>query len=88
LSDPYGRVYRKKNYSRKAMTWLIYMEQTDGRGYVTVGTGEISDCPNCHISAWTVTVRKQRPYMNLTVVIGTATHASRSATRLEEQVIN
>jgi hypothetical protein len=78
---PTGGYTGNKNYSRKAMMWLVYMEQTDecqvrhGRNGRECSLPEL---PNFSVDGFCA---ETKPYMNLTVVTGTATHASRSATR-------
>jgi hypothetical protein len=75
-----------KNYSRKAMTWLVYGEQTDGCHMRHGRNGREYRLPELSNFRWTVTVRKKRSYMNLSAVTDTATLASYSATRLQWQV--
>jgi hypothetical protein len=68
---PSGGYTCNRPYSKKALMWLLHVEETDGcsiQHHETVGN---FDYPNCHNIAWTDTVQTLRQSWSFTVVSGT-----------------
>jgi hypothetical protein len=84
---PTGGYTGNKNYSRKAMMWLGYREQTNGC-HISHGTNgrefRLLELPNFSVDGFCA---ETKTYVNLTVVTVMATRASHSATPLQWQAI-
>ena len=77
---PTGGYTCNNTYTKKAMIWLLDMEQKDG---VKLSTGAMAGSikyPNYPNLVWTVTVQSPKRYISSTVVFMTGIRVSRSVT--------
>jgi hypothetical protein len=61
---PTGGYSANNRYSKKALMWLLHMEQTDGGQIKHAKTCVNTDLLNWRITAWTGTVKRLEPCMN------------------------
>jgi len=65
-------------YSKKALMWLLHMEQTDGLHIVHCRNGRETGCGNYVSSAWMFTASRLLHFTRTLAVFGTCTCANRS----------
>ena len=69
-----------RNYSAKALMWILHMEQTDGCTIMHARNGREFRLPECPATVSTVIARKPGQFTNFSVVSGTAASVNRCAT--------
>jgi hypothetical protein len=84
---PTGGYRGNVNYSKKAMMWLVYREQSDGCHILNGRNGREyrpPEQPNLNVEGF---LRKQRLCVNLMAAIGTDIHVNHSVTSLQWSAI-
>ena len=64
-SDPPGRVTCNNKYSKKAIMWLLHMEQNDGVVKSMHATDANADCLNCLTSVLMVILQRRIHFMRI-----------------------